>query len=557
MTRMRKMISLLCISTLIFVFCGSVARAQSDNETQTNQAKGRVLFISSYSYGWSTVQLQIEGIKAGLGEETVLDYEFMDTKRVDDEISEQQFLEGLQYRLSKVDAYDVVILGDDAALHFAMKYQKELFDGIPLVFEGINDEELVLKASEDPMITGVIEKLSVENNIELGRRLYPNAEKVVAILDDSITGEAERKSFYSYAEYYPEMEFSEINASQLTSDKLRQRFNQVGTSSILIYITMTEDLSGRQYSDSEAIALITQYTRVPVFRMVEAGIGNGLIGGNVVSMYSSGEIAAGMAMDIIGGKDCSEINAILESPNIYCVDELVMKKFELDMTRLPEGTTIVNHQPNFWERNEEALLPGGIIIVAFLVVIGVVTYDNIKRRKLLLELEEARGIMESASLHDFLTGLPNRSKFMEDLGNCISQKTPCTLLMLDIDDFKKINDNYGHNGGDDALRELAGRLKAMQSQILTAYRYAGDEFIIILKSAQSGLVEKTALQCRQMFFKSFSIAGKTMKICGSIGVASYPKHAGDAEHLISCADDAMYQVKKSGKNDYAIYQVPS
>ena len=557
MIRMRKMISLLCISTLIFVLCGSVARAQSGNEAQLNQGKGRVLFISSYSYGWSTVQLQIEGIKAGIGQETALDYEFMDTKRVDDENSEQQFLEGLKYRLSKVEPYDVVILGDDAALYFAIKYQKQLFDGIPLVFEGINDEELALEAAKDPMITGVIEKLSVENNIELGLRLLPDAVKVVAVLDDSITGAAERKSFYRYAEYYPEMEFTEINASQLTSDKLKQRLNQVGTSSILIYITMTEDSSGRQYSDSEAIAFITENARVPVFRMVEAGIGDGLIGGNVVSMYNSGEIAAGIAMDIIGGKDCSKIDVILESPNIYCVDELVMKRFDLDMSKLPEGTTIVNHQPDFWERNEEALLPGSIIIVAFLVVIGVVTHDNVKRRKLLSELEEARGIMESASQHDFLTGLPNRSKFMEDLESCISQKSPCTLLMLDIDDFKKINDNYGHNGGDDALRELANRLKEMRSQILTAYRYAGDEFIIILKSSQTGLVEKIALQCRQIFFKPFSVAGKTMKICGSIGVASYPKHAEDAVHLISCADDAMYQVKKSGKNDFAIYQPPT
>lgn len=554
MMRMRKFISLLCIGTLIFVFCGSIAWAKSDSMTQARKAGGRILFISSYSYGWSTVQLQIEGIKASVGSDTILDYEFMDTKRVDDETSEQQFMEGLKYRLSKVEPYDVVILGDDAALLFAGKYQKELFDGIPLVFEGVNDEELALELSENPMITGVIEKLSLEKNIELGQCLYPDARKIVAVLDDSITGEAERKSFYNYAEKYPELEFTEINASQLFTDKLRQRFSQVGKDSILIYITMTEDLSGRQYSDSEVVDLITQYARVPVFRMVEAGIGDGLIGGNVVSMYSSGEIAAGIAMDIIGGKNCAEIDVIMESPNIYCVDELVMKKFGLDMSLLPEETTIVNHQPDFWERNEEALLPAGIMIVAFIVVIGIMFYDNVRRRKLMSELEEARGIMESASQHDFLTGLPNRSKFMEDLTSCISEKTPCTVLMLDIDDFKKINDNYGHNGGDDALRQLAGRLKEMRSQILTAYRYAGDEFIIILKSGQSGLIEKTALQCRQMFFKPFSITGKSMKICGSIGVASYPAHAEDVEHLISCADDAMYQVKKSGKNDFAIYQ---
>jgi len=171
--------------------------------------RGRILFISSYSYGWDTVQIQIEGIKAGVGPNIVVDYEFMDTKRVNDETSAQMFYEGLAYRMSQVEPYDVVILGDDAALLFAMEHQDDLFEGIPLVFEGVNDIELAKEASKDPMITGVVEQLSVEKNIEFGLKLNPKAKKVVAILDDTITGEAERKNFYSYAEQFPDLIFSE------------------------------------------------------------------------------------------------------------------------------------------------------------------------------------------------------------------------------------------------------------------------------------------------------------------------------------------------------------
>ena len=71
------------------------------------------------------------------------------------------------------------------------------------------------------------------------------------------------------------------------------------------------------------------------------------------------------------------------------------------------------------------------------------------------ELEEARSIMETASQHDFLTGIPNRSKFMEDLVQKVSDKSPCTIMMIDIDDFKKINDTYGHTAGDDALKQVS------------------------------------------------------------------------------------------------------
>ena len=80
--------------------------------------------------------MQIEGIKAVIGQQAVLDYEFMDTKRVNDETSYRQFYEGLKYRLSKVEPYDVIIVGDDAALLFVEEYREELFAEIPIVFEG-------------------------------------------------------------------------------------------------------------------------------------------------------------------------------------------------------------------------------------------------------------------------------------------------------------------------------------------------------------------------------------------------------------------------------------
>jgi len=126
--------------------------------------------------------------------------------------------------------------------------------------------------------------------------------------------------------------------------------------------------------------------------------------------------------------------------------------------------------------------------------------------------------------------------------------------MIDIDEFKKINDTYGHAAGDDALRELAARMKMLHSQILMPYRYAGDEFIIIIQSIQSKIVDKTAMQCKELFSKPFSLAGEFRRVGGSIGIASFPKDASTLEELIECADSAMYTVKKSGKNRFAYYE---
>ena len=271
----RLLISVMAVLIGAAVLAGFVPKAQMNAQASAEGTDngGRILFISSYSYAWDTVQVQIEGLKKGISGNIVLDYEFMDTKRVSDETSYQLFYEGLAYRLSKVDPYDVIILGDDAAFDFALDHKDDLFAGIPLVFEGVNDIELAMEAASDPMITGVVEKHSFQKNIELALSIYPDATRVVEILDDTVTGQAERKNFYQNAELYPNLEFSEINASELTTKELKSALKKLDENTILIYVVMTEDASGKQYSNRESIEMISQYSPIPAFRMVDGGNG--------------------------------------------------------------------------------------------------------------------------------------------------------------------------------------------------------------------------------------------------------------------------------------------
>ncbi len=542
-------IALLQIIAILFVSFGVFG-----STVCAAQVSGRVLFISSYSYAWDTVQQQILGLSEALGPDVVMDYEFMDTKRVDDETALQLFHDGLKYRMENVEPYDVVILGDDAALQFAMEYQEELFDGIPMVFEGVNDVALAQEAASDEMVTGIIEKIPMDRNIRLGQQVTPGAKKVVAVLDDTITGEAERQYFYSFAEEFPELEFGEINCSVLTNSELRQAIRDVQKDTILIYMVMTEDASGRQYTNAESLAMLSEISKVPVIRVVEGGIGEGgVLGGYVISFREIGRMAGSMANGIIGGRDVASFDVVAESPGSYCLDVNVLKKFDIPLDSMPEDAVLVNQRHSFLSRYKEVLFPGVIVILAMAAVIVAVLVDNLRHRKLLRQLEDSRKLIETASQHDFLTGIANRSKFMSDLTELIEQEIPCTVVMIDIDDFKHINDTMGHTAGDEALQQVAARLREMESQILTPYRYAGDEFILVVRSTQRKILEKTAYQCRQVFTKPFVLNGAKAKICGSIGIASYPEDTKDLEELIICADDAMYHVKKNGKNDFAFY----
>lgn len=531
----------------IFLFFGIHRQVQAEGEQR------RALFISSYSYGWDTVQLQIEGLIEGMDPGVALDYEFMDTKRLDMEVAAQMLYDRLLYTFSVVPPYDVIIVGDDAALKFVMDYREELFAGIPIVFEGINNVQYARElAQQDPLVTGVVEELSLEKNIDLILQLRPETKRIIAILDDSLTGETERQNFYAAQEMYPNLTFGELNVSECTTVDLRTRLWQQGNDAVFIFILMTEDKSGKIYTNLEAVQTLVKYTKIPVMRMVDSRIEEGLLGGYVVSMRKSGQMAGQMASSIIRGTDPAKI-AVADSPNVYYINEEVMSKYDLNVNKLPKDTEIINHHITFFEKYKNLILPMLIFVVAMIVILVIVVYDNLHRRKLLSELEGTRSILESASQHDFLTGLHNRSKFVEDLTQMIGQEVPCTVIMLDIDDFKKINDVYGHAAGDEALKQVADRMKAMSSQILTPYRYAGDEFIMILLSEQGKIIEKTAYGCRQVFANDFTIRGVKRKVTGSIGIATYPKDANTVEQLIVCADKAMYQVKKSGKNKFAYY----
>ena len=127
--RFKNRLAIGLLQFFVFFFCIAI----SADASQATHDGGRVLFISSYSYAWNTVQMQIEGIEDGLGENIVLDYEFMNTKRLDTAESRQLFYDRLEYMFSVLEPYDVIILGDDAALQFALEHRDTLFKDIPMV----------------------------------------------------------------------------------------------------------------------------------------------------------------------------------------------------------------------------------------------------------------------------------------------------------------------------------------------------------------------------------------------------------------------------------------
>ena len=171
-------------------------------------------------------------------------------------------------------------------------------------------------------------------------------------------------------------------------------------------------------------------------------------------------------------------------------------------------------------------------------------------------------MLESLALQDPLTGLANRRLLAERmsmaLGHARRNESVMAVMYLDLDEFKGINDTWGHLAGDILLKMVAGRLVATVRAEDTVARLGGDEFMIALWHVSgSDYLDGVALKVIDAVSKPYDIEGHTVRITTSVGVAIFPVHGEDADTLMKSADLALYEAKHAGKNAYRMAETHS
>jgi diguanylate cyclase (GGDEF)-like protein len=175
-------------------------------------------------------------------------------------------------------------------------------------------------------------------------------------------------------------------------------------------------------------------------------------------------------------------------------------------------------------------------------------------------LARASGMIASAehrAQHDSLTGLANRGLFVETAERhielCRREGSQLSVLFIDLDGFKRVNDRYGHEMGDRLLRAVAARLhNAIRGSDIAA-RLGGDEFAVLLMHAGARLAAGVAEKLVDSLSAPYELGAETLQVSASIGVAAFPEPAGSAEQLLRRADEAMYRAKLAGKQRHAVY----
>jgi diguanylate cyclase (GGDEF)-like protein len=178
--------------------------------------------------------------------------------------------------------------------------------------------------------------------------------------------------------------------------------------------------------------------------------------------------------------------------------------------------------------------------------------------RLIERLHEQAAQREHESLHDPLTGLPNRSRFLRDVARAIEEAQSTgeafAVALLDLDDFKQVNDTLGHHNGDLLLAQVASRLRAAVSERVVVARLGGDEFGLLTPlGASTESARRLGATIEKAFRETFLAENIPLEVAVSVGFALYPEHGDDPSTLMQRADVAMYEAKASRSSGVAIY----
>lgn len=341
----------------------------------------RVLYISAYHPAFPTFFEQVEGIRSAFsGHNVHLDIEFMDTKRFPGRATVESFHASLSRKLSEVVPYDAIIVADDNALSFALEYGSELFQKQPVIFLGVNNIDLALQQNDNPYVTGVVEAVSMRETIDLMARLHPQSKRIVALVDSLPSGQADLKQFYSYRSDFPEVEFAELSLVALDFDSFSRQLQQLDDNDMILLLSAYRDATGKTLLFHDSLELIKLNSSRPIYHLWQHGLGEGILGGKMISHRQQGIAAAEIVLDILAGTPVASIQVGRDSPNRYLLDFHELERFGVDMSALPAGSLVQNEPRSYYRQNRTAIWTVVIIFSGYSILLFMM-YRSIQTRK--------------------------------------------------------------------------------------------------------------------------------------------------------------------------------
>jgi diguanylate cyclase (GGDEF)-like protein len=511
-----------------------------------------VLLLMSYEESHVSLPYERQGVLDVLTHLGIsCDVEYLQTKAypLGSETSDA-ILAALESKLDVHGRYDVVIVADDDALNLVEARRNDLFHGAPVVFFGINDHEHAMRVASEGWATGVIEQNCYPETLELIRTLCPKISNVVLLTDDTTTGIGDRAQFELLEGDYPELSFEVLNAGEMSFQQMRSRLLELDSNSVVLHLDTFVDKLGNTMTIDEAAHFFSPGCPVPIFRGNMGGVAHGFCLSAYSDFEEAGATAATMAASILEGEAPSDIPIDTDASLGVTADARVMEQFGLEESRLPEETIVLNSDEDMRERLIGPIaLPLGLLVASLL---SFLLYAFLGYRTSLADAQQlmrTRDILDFELSHDHLTSLPNRYALEARLAGDDGVPTR-SAIEIDIDDFADINDTYGHEAGDEVIREFARRLDRIPSALLA--RTGGDEFVLLFDHPLTPDSSELRL-CTKALSAPVSWKDAALNAGASFGVVCdvAPDEVGDVARR---ADLAIRSAKaQSGKRTVVFY----
>ena len=552
-------LSVVCLLVAI-VFLRHLVTTDENSSVNGPVYKGevqhRVLMLCSYTSQYYTFSPSVEGLSKALDPNGIeFDAMFMDAKKHASNQDVETFHNYFVQRVNIKEDYDGVILMDDEAVKFAMKYKDELFSDIPLVFFGVNNMTLAQMAVERYDMYGFYENDYLTDTIELSMKILPDRKKYYAIHDNSPAGLADMVLYNREKNLHPDYEFHEINVATIPFEKLADQLRAIPKDAVLIYMTCFKDSSGVVHSTNEMTNIITNTAKVPIMRNFASGVVDGVLGSIGMDFVSQSNGAGSLMVNLLTKKTVEDHYLSIDTPLNSEFDYSLIGKYNIDEKLLPKDTQIFNRPKTFIDMYGNILPSVGMIFLSmiFLLLSAYVTVlvgraTNQELRESRDELERSQERIKYQAEHDDFLDILNRRSAVDYLRDTLTLKNVYSVLMIDIDNFKDVNETYGHQLADEILKYLSLSLEQMadNSGWMIA-RYGGDEFLIMVPKEQLDENSETINEILEMFRTPIPVGDETIIMSCSIGISVSDGSTLPDQHIIN-AEIAMYEAKQRGRD---------
>jgi PAS domain S-box-containing protein len=417
-----------------------------------------VLLLHSYhkGYKWSDdISKAIED-KFSTHENIELTTMYMDTKRILDPI----YLNNLAnlYKEQLLNRkFDLIIVSDNNAFEFIIRYHEYLFKDIPVLFCGINnfDKAFLDENNMKEYTSGVVEQVDLENNFRLIHNLHPNMKNLIIINDKSNTGYAVKRDLRPIIEKYKE-KFNIEYIDQLDIESLKKRVKQLDKNDVMLFLLLFKDTTGKYFTYKRGFKQIRDVSKNPIYGLWDFYLNYGIVGGLLTSATAQGDSVSDMALQVLNGKSIKEIPILEKSPNKYIFDYHELNRFDISIENVVDEYEIIN-EPNSVYREHTKFVVISIVIIFVLSIMVVTMRANIQRR-IKLENELSNQLKFEKVLLDTI---PNAIYYKNRDGKFIG----CNLAFAKLFNVTK-KEVIGKNAFDFFPKDIATRNIEIDANIL-------------------------------------------------------------------------------------------